>query len=283
MQGLGFLPGVISSSSVANGISADGSTIVGTSPSNTYLGQAFRWTAGGGMEGLGVLPDYSYSSGASGVSGDGTVVVGGSTNNPVDGSAERTQAFRWTLAGGIHGLGFVAGIDRSAAGAISADGSTIIGGDGNGGGSPFRWTAGAGMQGLGDVPPDFDPLNGGGFFNIVGALGVSGDGSVIVGWAGGDGGAPTEEAMVWDAAHGIRSLRLVLANDYGLNLNGWWLTEATAISADGSTIVGYGRSTTGEGAWIAVIPEPAALPVAALIAIGSALCLRRDSGSQRIR
>jgi uncharacterized membrane protein len=277
MQGLGFLPG--GAYSVANSVSADGSTIVGT------VGQqAFRWTVPGGMEGLGVLPDYSYASGAMGVSGDGAVVVGGSINEPVDGSADRPQAFRWTRSGGMQGLGFVAGNDRSNAGAISTDGSTIIGDNGDEG-LPFRWTAGAGMQGLGDIPLDFDPLNGGGMFNVVRAMGVNRDGSVIVGSASGDGGSPAEEAMVWDEAHGLRSLRIVLTDDYGLNLSGWWLTQATAISADGSTIVGYGRSTTGEGAWIAVIPEPTALPVAGLVSsllLRHRNSLRRSNGGPRL-
>ncbi|MFO1434171.1 MAG: hypothetical protein U1F76_29485 [Candidatus Competibacteraceae bacterium] len=57
----------------------------------------------------------------------------------------------------------------------------------------------------------------------------------------------------------MRSLLDVLVTS-GLDLTGWWLTEATAISADGLTIGGYGRNPAGlaEG-WIATL-EPALVP-----------------------
>jgi probable HAF family extracellular repeat protein len=81
MVGLGFLPG--RNMSFANGVSADGSVVVGTSgtitgtitnPMTTSL-QAFRWMAGSGMVGLGFLPGDNASQ-AMGVSADGKVVVG---------------------------------------------------------------------------------------------------------------------------------------------------------------------------------------------------------------
>ncbi|MCH7603269.1 MAG: hypothetical protein IIB54_10920, partial [Planctomycetes bacterium] len=52
-QGLGDLPGG-SISSGAWGVSADGSVVVGVS-SSTSGQEAFRWTSGGGMVGLGDL------------------------------------------------------------------------------------------------------------------------------------------------------------------------------------------------------------------------------------
>src|ERR1019366_9284133 len=66
--GLGHLPGGTYSS--PNGISADGSVIVG-SGSSTSGNQAFRWTAGTGMVGLGHLPGTTDSS-VAGVSADGS-------------------------------------------------------------------------------------------------------------------------------------------------------------------------------------------------------------------
>jgi probable HAF family extracellular repeat protein len=61
--------------SQAYGVSADGSVVVGE-----YLisgsRRAFRWTALGGMQDLGALPDYSSIVVAEDVSADGRVVVG---------------------------------------------------------------------------------------------------------------------------------------------------------------------------------------------------------------
>ena len=93
---------------------------------------------------------------------------------------------------------------------------------------------------------------------------VSADGSVVVGYSrssfpgGMDDplGTPTIEAFIWDATNGMRSLQDVLTNDFGLGstLAGWTLTQATAISADGLTIVGLGFNPDGRNeAWIATI------------------------------
>jgi probable HAF family extracellular repeat protein len=92
--------------------------------------QAFRWTAGSGMVGLGYLPGGNSSS-ATAVSGDGSIVVGSSY------SASGNQAFRWTAGSGMQSLwdllvtnGF--NIDPAEvliASGISADGNTIVGSD----------------------------------------------------------------------------------------------------------------------------------------------------------
>jgi hypothetical protein len=83
------------------------------------------------------------------------------------------------------------------------------------------------------------------------ARAVSADGSVVVGTSGG-------EAFIWDAGHGMRSLKQVLTDDFGLDLSLWNLLEATGISADGRTIVGDGFQgfDSNQRAWIAIIPEP---------------------------
>ena len=73
--------------SIASGVSADGSVIVGGSTSASGW-EAFLWTSGGGMQSLrdlliagGVtgLTDWS-SLGATGVSADGRTIVGGGIN-----------------------------------------------------------------------------------------------------------------------------------------------------------------------------------------------------------
>jgi probable HAF family extracellular repeat protein len=110
---------------------------------------------------LGWLPGSTYTQ-ANNVSADGLTVVGFSH------FSSGWHAIRWTQAGGIFDLG------PGSATKASADGSVVVGeSTANGGGvEAFRWTAAGGMVGLGQL--------GGG--DTV-AEDVSGDGSVVVGYA----------------------------------------------------------------------------------------------------
>jgi probable HAF family extracellular repeat protein len=220
--------------------SFDGSVVVGEAYNDCGT-TAYRWTASTGVVLLGTLTgqcDGGYSS-ARGVSSDGSVVVG--LSDPAIAAVHHVEAFRWTSASGLQGLGLVPGqIARSFAHAVSADGSVIVGESDNTNGEAFRWSHASGILGLGDLP--------GGPFNSR-AFGVSGDGSVVVG--SGNFGAPTE-AFIWTAQSGMRRLRDVLRLQYGLNLAGWNLTFALAVSDDGCTIVGEAVNACGvrEG-WVA--------------------------------
>ncbi len=65
---------------------------------------------------------------------------------------------------------------------------------------------------------------------------------------GGSGGS----AAFWDQTNSIRQVSDLLVNDFGVDLSGWTLNEATGISADGLTIVGTGTNPNGlQEAWIA--------------------------------
>jgi len=131
---LGDLPGGLFLSR-ASGVSADGSVVVGSSVSASSL-EAFRWTPGEGMVGLGFLPGFP-TSGASAASANGSVVVGTSL-----GPSEE-EAFRWTAAGGLVGLGVLPGGEGglSSALVVSADGSLVVGvSDSSAGRQAFRWT-----------------------------------------------------------------------------------------------------------------------------------------------
>jgi probable HAF family extracellular repeat protein len=253
--------------SEAYATSADGRYTVGFLPS---LG-AVRWD--------GTTPTSIGPGRAHGVSADGSVVVGQFTN--IDGHYE---AFRWTQAGGmvgLGGLGFMSGDFISIAHDVSADGAVVVGGAVSESGSEaFRWVGGA-MNGLGDLP-------GGSYYST--ALAVSADGSTAVGWSysangeeafrwtqptgivglgdlpGGDfrskalatsadgwfvvgqgfvqTGVNVRQPFIWDPDNGMQNLIELMTDEYGLDLTGWQLAVAAGVSEDGWTIVGGGGSPT---------------------------------------
>ena len=217
---LGDLPGGIDESR-AFAVSGDGSVVVGFGHSD--LGkQAFRWTAVTGMVGLDDLG--GFESQASDVSVTGSFIVGYCKS-----FGNVKEACRWTFDGVPGGLGDLpGGIFDSEAFGVSDDGCVIVGQSTSGkGDEAFRWMCSAGMVPLGDLP--------GGSFSSR-ALAVSGDGSVVIGRATSDSGA---EAFIWDENNGMRSLQSVLES-LGIDLTGWAFKEATDVSADGLTIVGWG-------------------------------------------
>jgi probable HAF family extracellular repeat protein len=194
----------------ANAVSDDGSVVVG----RAGVGQAFRWTSGGGMVRLRLVGDST----AYGVSGDGSVVVGSAGEFP------SSQAFRWTSAGGMAGLGYLGG-SYSYGHDVSGDGSVVVGYASTSTRlEAFRWTSGGGMVGLGGV--------GGGSLDSF-ANGISGDGSVIVGSGY---SAPGEQAFRWTSGGGMVGL--------GDLPGGSFISRAYDASADGSVVVGQGFSSS---------------------------------------
>jgi probable HAF family extracellular repeat protein len=264
MVGLGDLLGGMFYSEVF-GVSEDGQVVVGESHSASGY-EAIRWhdINGNGIVdpderlenhpefGLGDLPGGKFQGWAVAASADGSVVVGSGH------SASGYEAFRWTQESGMVGLGDLPGGKfQGLATSVSADGSVVVGyGESASGTEAFCWedTNGNGqsdpgeMQGLGDMS--------GGTFRSV-AQDTSADGSIIVGYGTSESG---REVFIWDTNNGMRNLKGVLQSEYGLDLTGWTLTEATAISDDGLTIVGSGTNPDGHAeAWIATLcppPEP---------------------------
>lgn len=236
--GLGVMPG--DSSSYAYGVSADGSTVVGASYENSSITTApihgFRWTATDGKVSIGDLPGGNVSSVAYGVSSNGSVIVGSSSSTlSFSGNPFYHEPFRWTAANGIQGLGYLSNYPSSYGGAadVSADGSVVVGMsvDANGNERPFRWTQSGGMVNLGTLM-NFNS-------NQNQATGVSGDGSVVVGMSR---IATGRTAFRWTSGGGMQSLgTLPGAGNGGRELYSF----ATAVSGDGSTIVGSGYSANG--------------------------------------
>ena len=245
------------SGSHATDISDDGNVVVG------YAGNlmAFRWNEAEGIVNMGTLGG-TFSS-ANGVSADGSVIVGYSNH----GNTAHDDAFRWTEATGMVGLGDVPGGTRSYGYGVSADGAYVVGyaTDYSSGTDTwwdaFLWHESTGMISLGELPGG-DPK--------ALAQDVSLDGSAVVGYSYSDSGL---EAFLWDPENGMRGMKSVLTTDYGLDLSGWTLSVAQAISDDGRVIVGYGRNPSGntEG-WIATVPEPGS---AALLVFTALALVRR--------
>ena len=163
------------------------------------------------------------------MSADGSIIVGNSYRSFPNGKT----AFRWEN-GEMVGLGALPGHEWSEAKAVSANGSVIVGTSATGGRSdPFRWENGS-MVALGEVYPHVGAR----------ASAVNADGSVIVGIS--------HWPFIWTTDEGIRRLDEVLVEDHGLDLTGWELLSAVAISDNGRTIVGLGRNPDGvTEAWIA--------------------------------
>ncbi len=111
---LGDLPGG-PNYSFAHAVSADGTWVVGCSRATDGL-EAFRWSAGTGLQSLGEAAGGAHSSCARDVSNDGSVVVGTTE------TASGPSAFRWTEANGLELIAH-----PGAAIGVSDDGQIIVG------------------------------------------------------------------------------------------------------------------------------------------------------------
>ncbi|MFM9995194.1 MAG: PEP-CTERM sorting domain-containing protein [Phycisphaerales bacterium] len=220
---LGEIPGVWSLQ--ANGesisVSHDGSVVVGSSPGPAAR-EAFRWTQATGMVGLGNLGGVPNSAAyGERCSDNGSVVVG--TGDYTFGTTGilSGEAFRWTQATGMVGLGQMAtsGLLYTSAKGCSADGSVVVGyGTTDQGWEAFRWTQATGMVALGDHP--------GGAVDSA-AISCTADGNTIVGWILTD---TRYEPATWTQATGWVSLGTLPV--MGLD------NFAADCTPDGSVVVG---------------------------------------------
>ncbi|QDT69621.1 hypothetical protein MalM25_25600 [Planctomycetes bacterium MalM25] len=253
--------------------------------------RAFRYTDEAGMQDLGTLPQYGErsTSEAVDVSANGRVVVGTAFRDaqpddpffPID----LAQPFRWVPLDGMQGLGnlprffpaiFPTPQQMTLANAVSADGETVVGVDRvvtpafvdsldpYFQESAVLWTREAGWVDLGQLRLVPGPEQ-----VAAEAVDVSGEGEIVVGQAlvvatdaanddyldsEPDAFGRVKVPFIWDEERGMRPLARVLAGDFGLDLEGWRLGEVTAISDDGTTVVGTGRNPNGlQEAWRAVM------------------------------
>ena len=234
-------------SSMATGVSADGTVVAGYSATVDKPGQAFRWTE---SDGLVALP--GVKGGSVRVSGDGTAFTGGDNNTDVvwrwtaaggedlgpwephwiwptginrDGSVivgtgsqqYATLVWMWTPAGGIQEIGVGMGWKRYAE-AVASDALVIVGKSSSSTHSfeAFRWTPEYDAVALGSLPGDFGSA----------AFDASADGEVVVGHTLTEYGGPIQPFR-WTEAGGMVGL-------------GTSPGQIAACSADASVLTGTG-------------------------------------------
>lgn len=251
-QGLGPMPGDYGGGTYANGLSGDGSTVVGYTWVNGSTTRPYRWTAASGYQDLGTLGADGSNTRAYDTSFDGSVVVGqaNTPNGPRafrwqlgggmqelpmyqalgtsgDGSVAVGMNIRWTAPGQVEYLGFLGGNNYTSAYGVSGDGQAVVGFSET---SPsryahaFRWTPTGGMQDLG-VTTGTESL----------AWGVSANGALVHGEARDQVGY--WRAFRWTASLGMRDMGTL----------GGPMSTAHGASADGSVIVGKSLITTSSG------------------------------------
>jgi probable HAF family extracellular repeat protein len=277
---LGTFPGSEGYASAAFGVSADGTFVAGRAGSSGP-DEAVRWTADGGLVGLGVLPATRPGSIAYGISGDGSVLVGGVS------VGTSGRGFRWTETRGYQTLAGRDASEATSAWAISNDAQWTVGAVGDRSTrQAARWSADGALEILSEVPAGNESY----------AFGVSGDGSRVVGagrfeiapgqpfptleayrWTDGDDRPPTLDRLGWLAtptSGRIFESQALDTSDDGRVVTGYSTSElstweafrwdedngmvglglldggndsrARAISADGSAIVGVASDRFGD-------------------------------------
>ena len=194
----------------AEQVSADGSVVIGA---------GFRWTSGNGLESFGSLSADLVTDPRMGLSDDGSTIVGGLIRP----QPQAQEAFRWTESEGLQPLG---GFYSRALG-VSADGSIAAGVrdiSNSVSQQAVRWDARGEMHDLARAAMATSTSSA--------ARDISADGSVIVGemLAWDESGPGRLRAFRWDQESGIETLGVLPDRSSSVSM---------AVSADGSTIVGF--------------------------------------------
>lgn len=216
MVGLGVPAGSDSVEGFA--VSNDGGRVIGfhAEQSVSFSAEVFEWTSSGGIGVFDPFPANAVDRIAVDLSADGSTVVGAYRSAPF----EPVIVYRWD-SGTLTEI-----VPSGFAGAVSADGSVVVGNVfQNPNGPPpfikeaFLWTVDDGLTMLGYLP--------GGSGNS-GATGVSADGTVVVGQSA---NAPGDsEAFRWTESGGMVGLGDLPGGDFA--------SSATDTTADGSIVVG---------------------------------------------
>jgi hypothetical protein len=229
------------------------------------------------------VPGFEFATGQARLASNGGALISGNgrgTSGP--------EAWIWTQAGGMVGIGDLAGgIFESRIASMSPDGSILLGASyGTHGQGSFLWTHAGGMEAL-DVVPAGMPNAGNGW----NAIDLTPNAEFIVGGSAFP-GALHEQAVVWDATNGLRLVSDVLVTGIGVDLGDWQLVRASQVSADGTILAGDGLNPDGDReGWIATlpsridaiatVPEPSCSALAAIAGLAS--CKRVSSAGTKWR
>ena len=211
-------------SGLANGVSDDGSIVVGQT-----LTQGFIWTLDGTTE-IGGLAGIAAS-------GDGTRITGDVVTLGDESAGRYTPGLGWSTFGGLG----QSGCDSSLSSAydISSDGSRCVGLGWNGcSAGAFLWTQTDGISALPQLGP-----------NSSRADTISGDGTIIGGWDEASNGSRRAAIWIENQIFGTWSEVLVLLGTPG---NGSGYGEVNGSNGDGSILVGSadGSSNSTSGAFV---------------------------------
>ncbi len=225
--------------SMAAGISADGTFIAGTAePTNSSRPAWFSLTASGYLPSL-QYPLNSFGTGEA-ISPDGRFIVGTSVR-----ASGAQSACLWTDLGVPIQLPDVPGIPAgSGAYDINREATIVVG---TAGIYAVRWVNGGVPELLGSYSNDSF------FDNLAGDL--TDNGRAIVGIGARSSAIPV--AFLWREGRGIAPLKEVLESEFHLDLTGWTLTAASAITPSGSAICGRGTNPQGKvQAWVVRFAPP---------------------------
>lgn len=247
----------------AYAVSPDGSAVFGSLATDQGT-RAFKSIAGTTSVFATVTSDQQENTQINAVSDDGTRLVGfsgGSYANP------RLDAVSWhdnpastEVLGALHN-----GSKYHKALAVSADGRTVVG-DGVQGADTLAmmWVDGV-AKALGDLP---------GGAVLSSARAVSADGTLVGGMSESDKG---QEAFLWSAKMGMKTLSSLLIEGGVKGIEGWRLSSINAISRNGRWVVGTAVNASARvEAFIAnIAPNPVPLPAAVWLFLGGLAVVAR--------
>ncbi len=249
----------------ATGISDDGRFIVGTTSQSGFLNGGFQWDRSTNtsisippinpnLANLRVSPFRPSPNGA---------FTGGSTSltdifvqgfvNPVPGILCTSRPCSSTGVGVPAGFASSSITDVSNSGRASGFASTATGDVSQ----AFLWIPAQAFPAqpartvmLGDLP---------GGLSQSAAFAISGDATLIAGTSS-SAASPNREPFIWHASFGMKSLRELAIEDFGVSeLEGWTLTSVADMSTNGLALCGRGINSAAPGGgnegWFMTLPD----------------------------